>query len=97
MPSSELATVVLDELVLHGCDLARATDQPFAATDHDVAICTGFAAAMSTPDMIDSREGLYGPIVDAGTETTQLDALLGLAGRDPTDSPDPATACFSVP
>ncbi|MBA8823914.1 uncharacterized protein (TIGR03086 family) [Saccharopolyspora lacisalsi] len=83
MPSTELATVVLDELVLHGWDLARATGQSFTATDHDVAICTGFAAAMSTPDTLDSREGLYGPTVDTGTDPAPLDALLGLAGRDP--------------
>ena len=83
MPSTELAAVVLDELVLHGWDLAYATGQHFTATDHDVAICTGFAAAMSTPDMLDSREGLYGPVIDTGTKPAPLDALLALAGRDP--------------
>lgn len=83
MPSAELATVVLDELVLHGWDLARATGQRFTATDHDVVICTGFAAAMSTPEMLESRDGLYGPIVDTGPDPTRLHALLGLAGRDP--------------
>jgi uncharacterized protein (TIGR03086 family) len=83
MPSAELATVVLDELVLHGWDLAHATGQQFTATDHDIAICTGFAAAMTAPDMLDSRKGLYGPIVDTGTGPTPLDALLGLAGREP--------------
>ncbi len=83
MPSTELATVVLDELVLHGWDLACATGQHFTATDHDVAICTGFAAMMSTPEFLDNREGLYGPIVDTGTDPAPLDALLGLTGRDP--------------
>ena len=34
-------------------------------------------------DQLDSREGLYGPIVDTGTGPTPLDALLGLAGREP--------------
>ncbi|MFC7446500.1 TIGR03086 family metal-binding protein [Rhodococcus daqingensis] len=83
MPSTELATVVLDELVLHGWDLAQATGQDFTATDHDVAICMGFAAAMSTPDMLESREGLYGPIIETRTDATALEALLGLAGRNP--------------
>ncbi|WP_212732737.1 TIGR03086 family metal-binding protein [Streptomyces oceani] len=83
MPSAELATVVLDELVLHGWDLARATGQRFTVTDHDLAVCTGFAAAMSTPDMLDSHPGLYGPVVDTGTDPASLDVLLGLAGRDP--------------
>ena len=84
MPSAELAVVVLDELVLHCWDLAQATCQDFTATDHDVTICTTFARAMSTPETLDSREGLYGPIVDTGTDATPLAALLGLAGRHPT-------------
>ncbi len=64
MPSAELATVVLGELVLHGRDLARATGQDFAATEQDVATCTGFAAAMSTPETRRSCEGLHGPVAD---------------------------------
>lgn len=84
MPSAELATVALDELVLHGWDLARATGQAFAASDRDVTICTGFAAAMSTPETLASRKGLYGPVVDTGTDAAPLDCLLGLAGRRPS-------------
>lgn len=44
-------------------------------------MCIGFAAAMSIPDTLDSREGLYGPIVDTGTDPAPLDALLGPDGR----------------
>jgi len=80
-----MATVVLDELVLHGWDLARATGQEFAATDHDIAICTCFAAAMSTPETLASRRGLYGPVIDTGLHATPLDTLLGLAGRRPSN------------
>jgi hypothetical protein len=82
-PASDAGRVALNEIVLHGWDLAYATNQHFTATDHDVAVCTGFAAAMSTPDMLDSRAGLYGPVVDTGPDPSPLDALLGLAGRDP--------------
>lgn len=80
MPAAELAAVALDELVLHGWDLARATGQNFAATTTDVEICTGFAAAMSTPE---SRGGLFGPLVDTAPDASPLDTLLGFAGRDP--------------
>jgi len=83
MPSAELAAVALDELVLHGWDLARATGQRFTATDADVAICTGFAAAMSTPETLDSRGGLYGPLVHTPADASPFETLLGLAGRDP--------------
>ncbi|MGB7448380.1 MAG: TIGR03086 family metal-binding protein [Ornithinimicrobium sp.] len=84
MAAADLATVALDELVLHGWDLARATDQEFTATDQDIAICTSFAAAMSTPETLPSRQGLYGPVIDTGADPAPLDALLGLAGRTPS-------------
>lgn len=83
MPSADLAAVVLDELVLHGWDLARATGQDFVVTATDIEICTGFAAAMSTPATLESRDGLYGPLVDTAPDSSPLDTLLGLAGRDP--------------
>lgn len=85
MLSSELATVVLDELVVHGWDLAHATGQQYTATDRDVAICTGLAAAMSAPEV--GREGLYGPVIDVGTDAAPLEVLLGLTGRDPSWRP----------
>ncbi|NHA69794.1 TIGR03086 family protein [Phycicoccus sp. CMS6Z-2] len=83
MPSAELAVVVLDELVLHGWDLAVATDQQFSAATRDVEICTRFAEAMSTPDALESREGLYGPVRPVPDDATPLQRLLALAGRDP--------------
>ncbi|WP_211221799.1 TIGR03086 family metal-binding protein [Granulicoccus phenolivorans] len=83
MASADLAVVALDELVLHGWDLARATGQEFTATTTDAEICTGFAAAMSTPETVASRQGLYGPVVAVPSDASPLDRLLGLAGRDP--------------
>jgi uncharacterized protein (TIGR03086 family) len=83
MPSAGLAAVVLDELVVHGWDLARATGQDFTATGSDIETCTEFAAAMSTPETMESREGLYGPLIETRPDASPFDTLLGLAGRDP--------------
>ncbi|MFD1812239.1 TIGR03086 family metal-binding protein [Rhodococcus gannanensis] len=81
MPASVMGVVALDELVLHGWDLARATGQPFAAEPADVLACLGFAEAMSQPGDEASREGLYGPVVPVPADTDDLTRLLGYAGR----------------
>src|SRR3954452_21110923 len=43
-PAPVAATVALDELLVHGWDLAAATGQRYAADPASVAACTGFAA-----------------------------------------------------
>lgn len=82
MPAEVMGVVALDELVLHGWDLARATGQSFHADPADVAACLGFAAAMSEPGQEAGREGLYGPVVPVPPDALPLDRLLGFAGRD---------------
>lgn len=83
MPADVMGVVALDELVLHGWDLARATGQSFDADPASVQACTGFAAAMSVPGEEAGRAGLYGPVVEVPADARGLDRLLGLAGRDP--------------
>ncbi|EME15649.1 TIGR03086 family metal-binding protein [Rhodococcus triatomae] len=83
MPASVMGVVALDELVLHGWDLARATGQRFHAEPADVRACTGFAESMSQPGDEASREGLYGPVVPVPADADGLARLLGYAGRDP--------------
>lgn len=51
MAAAELAVVALDELVLHGWDLARATGQSFAVSEADAVACLTSAEAIGTwPD-----------------------------------------------
>lgn len=87
MPAEIMGVVALDELVLHGWDLARATGQPFEADPAGVQACLGFAASMSEPGQEAGREGLYGPVVPVPAEASELDRLLGFAGRDPQWTP----------
>ena len=83
MPAAEMGTVALDELVLHGWDLARGTGQTFTCDQDSVNAVLGFTAAMSQPEHLDSREGLFGPVVEVPQDAPTLDRALGFAGRDP--------------
>lgn len=87
MPADVTAAVAVDELVLHGWDLARATGQPFESDPVSVEASLGFAASMSVPGEEAGREGLYGPVVPVPDDAPALDRLLGYAGRDPHWAP----------
>ncbi|GAA4484697.1 TIGR03086 family metal-binding protein [Rhodococcus olei] len=83
LPADVMGVVALDELFLHGWDLARATGQRFDSDPATVQGCLGFAAAMSEPAEEAGREGLYGPVVPVPSDAPDLDRLLGFAGREP--------------
>jgi uncharacterized protein (TIGR03086 family) len=80
MPADQAAIVALDELVLHGWDLARATGQPYQVEPASLAACMGFVEAWSRPEGV---PGLFGPPVPVPDDAPALDRLLGLSGRDP--------------
>jgi uncharacterized protein (TIGR03086 family) len=80
MPAAMIAVVALDELVLHGWDLARALELPYEPDPESVAACHGFVAAMAKPEGV---PGLFGPPVPVDPGAAALDQLLALSGRDP--------------
>jgi uncharacterized protein (TIGR03086 family) len=84
MPAAMVAVVALDELVLHGWDLARALGLPYEPDPESVEACHGFVAPMSRPDGV---PGLFGPPVPVDPSAGALDRLLGLSGRDPSWRP----------
>lgn len=83
LPAEAMGTVVLDELVLHGWDLARGTGQPFEPDPASTRVVFGFTSAMSEPGEEASREGLFGPVVEVSPDAPTFDRALGLSGRDP--------------
>lgn len=78
LPGEVAGLVALDELVLHGWDLARATGQVYELDETTAQHVLDYVAQVG-----DDREGLFGPArpVPAGAGT--LDRALLLAGRDP--------------
>jgi len=87
MPAHEAGLVALDELVVHGWDLARSTGQDWSPDPAAVAACTGFVESFDAP--ADDDGGLFGPPVTVGTDASPLDRLVALTGRDPAWTPSP--------
>ncbi|SFM21756.1 TIGR03086 family metal-binding protein [Pimelobacter simplex] len=81
MPAPEAAAVALDEVVVHGWDLATALGLPFVVRDEDVASCLAFAEPFSTPEAVAMRAPAFGPVVPVPADASPLTRLLGLLGR----------------
>lgn len=84
LPSQVAGIVALDEVVVHGWDIARATGQSYDPDPQTLEACLQFVLPMSAPEQQAGREGLFGPVVDVPADASLLDRLIGLTGRDPS-------------
>jgi uncharacterized protein (TIGR03086 family) len=82
LPGEVAGLVALDELVVHGWDVARATGQAYESDPATLEAVHGFVAEFSEPGM-EARAGLFGPVVDVPEDAPLLDRVIGLTGRDP--------------
>jgi uncharacterized protein (TIGR03086 family) len=78
LPGEVAGVVALDELVIHGWDIARASGQEFDPELAAVAAVHGFLAQAGGP---------FGPVVDVAPARPLLDQAIGLSGRDPDWAP----------
>lgn len=88
LPAEVMAMVALDELVLHGWDLARATGQPFRCDPVSTAAVLAFTDGMTQPGQEARRQGRFGPVVEVSADASDLDRALGFSGRDPAWTPE---------
>ena len=79
MPADQVALVAIDEVTVHGWDLARATGQEYRPDPAAVEACLGWVSAFDGP----TDGSLFGPPVDVPADAPALDRLLGGTGRDP--------------
>jgi uncharacterized protein (TIGR03086 family) len=87
MPGGQMGAVALDEVVLHGWDLARATGQEFRCDPASAQAVLAFTEAAARPEAAAIRENLFGPVVAVPADAPVLDRALGLAGRQPAWRP----------
>jgi uncharacterized protein (TIGR03086 family) len=71
----------LDEIVVHGWELAVATGQDYPSDEAAVRACAEFLAG------VPRAEELFGPVVEVPAGAPALDRLVGLTGRDPAWRP----------
>ncbi|MEW2221635.1 TIGR03086 family metal-binding protein [Streptomyces sp. NPDC006990] len=84
LTGTEGGLVTLDELVVHGWDLARATGQEYELDEPSLRAVHSFLAGAVTED---GEQGIFGPVVHVGADAPLLDRIVGLAGRNPGWSP----------
>jgi uncharacterized protein (TIGR03086 family) len=82
LPGEIAGAVTIDEVVVHGWDLAVATGYAYACDEELLEAAYGFAQGAVARDPGGSP-GLFGPPVPVPDGAPLLDRLLGLTGRDP--------------
>lgn len=87
LPGEVAAVVVLEELVIHGWDLARASGQAYDCEEQALAAVRGFVAQFAGPDQEEMRGDAYASPADVPATAPLLDRVIGLSGRDPGWSP----------
>jgi uncharacterized protein (TIGR03086 family) len=87
LPGEVAGLVALDELVVHGWDVARATGQAYDVDAASLEAVHGFVAQFSEPGMEEARAGLFAAVVEVPEDAPLLDRVIGLTGRDPAWSP----------
>ncbi|MEU6314011.1 TIGR03086 family metal-binding protein [Streptomyces sp. NPDC047014] len=85
LPGDVAAAVAVDELVIHGWDLARATGQEYAPDGPALDAAYGFLLAAAEED--DRGGGIFGPVVPVPEGAPLLDRAVALSGRAPDWKP----------
>ncbi|MFI6368885.1 TIGR03086 family metal-binding protein [Nocardia sp. NPDC050630] len=79
-PAAVMATIALDEIVVHTWDLARAIGRQPAVDPTHLTILLEFLR--DTPP--EGTAGMFGPVVRVPDTAPLLDRIVGLTGRDPS-------------
>ena len=83
LPGDVAGVVALDELVVHGWDVARASGQDFTSDEASLEAVHGFVSQFSGPGQEAAREGLFGPEVAVPEAAPLVDRVIGMTGRQP--------------
>jgi uncharacterized protein (TIGR03086 family) len=83
LPAEVMGVVALNEVTVHGWDLARATGQPYDADPRVLETIIGILS--EGPD--EGTPGMFGPRVHVGDSAPTLDRAVALSGRDPAWKP----------
>lgn len=83
LPGEVAGLVALDELVVHGWDLARATGQEYAPDEASLEAAKALLTPEGDAEADADGGGLFGAPVPVPDDAPLLDRVIGLSGRDP--------------
>lgn len=86
LPGEVAGLVALDEVVIHGWDLARAAGIDYDCDGPTLEAVHGFVKGFEPPADADGP-ALFGPPVDVPAGAPLLDRVVGMTGRRPDWSP----------
>ncbi len=86
LPGEVAGRIALDELVVHGWDIARAIGEPFECDDDTLGEIVGTVQQFRN-GVDDEIPGLFGAVVPVPDDAPLLDRVLAQTGRDPSWSP----------
>ncbi len=85
LPGDVAARVALNELVVHGWDVARSSGQPYDCGERELLACLEFVSQFAPgPGREPAPEGLFAAAVDVPADAPLIDRVVGLTGRDPS-------------
>ncbi|MBT2206707.1 TIGR03086 family protein [Actinomadura sp. NEAU-AAG7] len=87
LPASVAGSVALNELVVHGWDVARALGRPYEVDEAEVDLCLNFVGAAVENSGGAPVEGLFGAAHTAPDGAGPLDRMIAMTGRDPSWTP----------
>ena len=82
LPGEVAGVVALDELIVHGWDIAVASGQPFSTEPHLLEAAYGFVQS-TVARLPQGSPGLFGPPVPVPDDGPLFDRFIGLTGRNP--------------
>jgi uncharacterized protein (TIGR03086 family) len=87
LPGGVAGQVAINEIVVHGWDIAAATGHDYACETELIQAAFAFvqSAVAQNPD---GSPGLFGPPASVPESAPLLDRLIGLTGRDPAWRPE---------
>lgn len=84
LPGEVAGLVALDEVLVHGWDLAVATGQDYRPSDEEAEAVLPIVTPDPDPEQAAvQREGVFGALVPVPDDAPLLHRVLGMAGRDP--------------
>lgn len=86
LPGPAAAHVALGELLVHGWDIARASDLPYEADPNALDAYLQFAIQAFSPGT-GLRDEIFGPAVEVSPSAPILERVIAFTGREPAWAP----------